>query len=768
MTLPGKLTIGFLHEDNPLKSFFRMKPLLTEEADGLKPSDKDDRFPEEGFIRIVPDKNEITIFKNRMRQMGRYCALDLRKHLSENDKIRPNKNYIPGGPERNANIVYSDVIGRLPMHMIAEVVECDQDPNQQMLVLDMELLPGTAYVLLRHKGELWGPWGWASGEENPLHVTLTRAVGQPFSHQSERKFAGSILPVPVDDTQALLLYDLTPFGLNEVAMPEIERPMERTPIEAMPQSTSQLLGLAPTPDSFRQSEPEPDRMAQFGYRDPSYQEYSAARARSLHEVVEEQWRKSRYDQLGQSAPGQTIGRPAQNPVEHAIASLTEVWSRDESRPALIAELLRNEEIRDTLTGYLAPRAGLASGEMNRQMNELEAARLKLIGEIDALRLKRDETKSLLMDELRAQNRQELAQFDQKSKALTREIDRNERAAQSAGKAAEQAQKLLNESVDKLDERLMSSLLGMRMMELARRADVPKLAGHPETHDPMAGELISDMRVQLEQAGFPLSNDQAVNLLACLMAGGTLILSGASGTGKSELSRRLADALGLSGKAGRFVEARTPSEPAVQQLLQQDDRLTKLMLLLDDVNTGDCKQTVTDVLRLQEMAAAKDIPLNLVLTAQDAPDGEQLPVRLLSRSFVVRLDKTPFSAPWKPAEIVIPAPTRAVSLSALHKIFNKNQELPGELTDRLNKLRKDLARFSYSIDRRTLNELWNLCACSRGLMQCSNLELLDLALSQRALPHMMATLGLEALRELPALLSDMPRCLSLMRQPMPLL
>ena len=28
--LPGKLCIGILEEDNPLKSYFRMKPLLVE------------------------------------------------------------------------------------------------------------------------------------------------------------------------------------------------------------------------------------------------------------------------------------------------------------------------------------------------------------------------------------------------------------------------------------------------------------------------------------------------------------------------------------------------------------------------------------------------------------------------------------------------------------------------------------------------------------------------------------------------------------------
>ena len=91
--LPGRLCIGILEEDNPLKSYFRLKPLLVEEGGAYLPFTEGERFPEEGCIRIVPDKNESSHFKARMRRMGRYCVLDLREHTGESDKIRPNKNY---------------------------------------------------------------------------------------------------------------------------------------------------------------------------------------------------------------------------------------------------------------------------------------------------------------------------------------------------------------------------------------------------------------------------------------------------------------------------------------------------------------------------------------------------------------------------------------------------------------------------------------------------------------------------------------------------
>ena len=36
MILPGKLTIGFLQEDNPQKFFFRVSPLIIKEENGYQ------------------------------------------------------------------------------------------------------------------------------------------------------------------------------------------------------------------------------------------------------------------------------------------------------------------------------------------------------------------------------------------------------------------------------------------------------------------------------------------------------------------------------------------------------------------------------------------------------------------------------------------------------------------------------------------------------------------------------------------------------------
>ena len=57
MALPGKLCIGIIEEDNPQKSYFRFKPLLIAEGEKYVPYDEFADYPENGCIRIVPDKN---------------------------------------------------------------------------------------------------------------------------------------------------------------------------------------------------------------------------------------------------------------------------------------------------------------------------------------------------------------------------------------------------------------------------------------------------------------------------------------------------------------------------------------------------------------------------------------------------------------------------------------------------------------------------------------------------------------------------------------
>ena len=176
MPIPGKYCFGILEEDNPLKAYFRFKPLLVENEGKYERFAEEDAYPEDGCIRIVPDKNESSRFKTRMRRLGRYAVVDLRSHPNENDKIRPNKNYRGDGIEQNTNIIYSDVVQEPPAGSVLEVLTLDIPADSTHMALTMPL-PGTRHVLVRGTDGTLSPYVWIAEAMEDIEngVSLSRS-----------------------------------------------------------------------------------------------------------------------------------------------------------------------------------------------------------------------------------------------------------------------------------------------------------------------------------------------------------------------------------------------------------------------------------------------------------------------------------------------------------------------------------------------------------------------------------------------------------------
>ena len=75
MDFSGKIVLSFIEEDNVQRAYFRIRPLLT--GEGALTKQDIDALPDDGYLRIVPDKNEQHTFKDRMRSLGYLCVLDL-------------------------------------------------------------------------------------------------------------------------------------------------------------------------------------------------------------------------------------------------------------------------------------------------------------------------------------------------------------------------------------------------------------------------------------------------------------------------------------------------------------------------------------------------------------------------------------------------------------------------------------------------------------------------------------------------------------------
>lgn len=828
MTLPGKLTIGFLQEDNPQKSYFRVRPLLIQDESGYHPIENvKDTYLSDGFIRIVPDKNEQTHFKTRMKSLGRYCAMDLRKHPGENDKIRPNKNHIGENGDRNAYIVYSDVITTLSPSMLAEIVEVDED--------GLFPRPGTQLVALKHEGSIKGFYQWDERGEQGAFI-----VGENFSNESLNEETAIELTLP-DGVVVRVLADLTRWGVSfgdapqseaaEAPKPEL-RPapvpavsIPAAPVPAAPKAEAEEVpppAAAPAEPAPKAEEPAPEkpwiqrstvvipRVVVSKTASPLEQSLAAQsgfnpkRGMSVKDIIDDKWRQSRYDQLGHAVVGDATASPLESPVDHAMNAFREAWDLPEARSSLISALLRLDQMDEALGANGAPDAeqtrALNAGE--QQMVRLEADRLRVLSEIDELKHLRQEKRTELINELR---RTHSAEFDQAERRNRELLDTQQQYAEQSEQTRKAAEAVGQEFIQQLsvqiDQKMTEHLLAGRALDLmatlSRRSGTP--AARPQTEEELtAGQLVSAMRVRFEEAGIPLGNDEAVNLLTCLALGRILIVSGESGSGKSEFVRTLAAALGIAypdsdcfteiqaqsswRNLGTEIETLSPNGvpqvklPEVKRLLESKGCATPTLLMIDGANRGSMDEYLGELLNIGEQGAPNVLTtgagriklgdnLRLMLTVQDS--GNALSGELLDRAWTMRLEKEAADSDWMPKLTALPHPEKAVSLEMLKKIFAPGAELPVELSERMRTLRGKLNDVGLRLSRRTLTDLYQYCSAALQYMRCTPPEVFDYAFSQRAMPALMATANLDALHALPKIIPDMPRSMRLLGESLPL-
>ena len=141
----GTITLAFVEEDNRQRVIFRVIPLCTREGSTFHGGA--DEFPDEGSLRIVPDKREQSTFKERMREIGGLCVIHLANDGKELMKVRQNRNYAPDQGEKNQMAIYSDVICEFVEDGCMEVIEAGQSGAEAL----------TEKVLLHKDKMLYGP-----------------------------------------------------------------------------------------------------------------------------------------------------------------------------------------------------------------------------------------------------------------------------------------------------------------------------------------------------------------------------------------------------------------------------------------------------------------------------------------------------------------------------------------------------------------------------------------------------------------------------------
>ena len=599
MALPGNYALGYLEEDNPLKAYFSLSPAVFARRRAVPPlCGAGTTISARWVCAHRPDKNESSHFKARMRQLGRYCLLDLREHAGANDKIRPNKNFAPDKMETNAYIVYSDVICALPENQLAEVLSLPLEGEPSTVALEGNLLR-TACAFIESEGALVGPWRLEEGEEG----ARAAAHGEhgPLCPQKVCKAAWPPSNLWMEKAHAWLWRktrrDSSPWKRTPSPAPAIRK--------ARP---SHKAARRPTRDLVSREIAAPERAsAPWISRDGSLPRsvsirqsarqtgLNPTRGRSLKEIIDEQWRKSRYDQLGHPVPVNVAAMPVDNPAETALRFLRTAWEREDARERLVQNMLR----LDSFDAMVLAQCGGARPERPAAASDLEAARLKIALEIDALR----------------QNRRRLLEEAQKElcESQNREIAALNQAREEA-KAALAAYE--------------AKALAARGRALGEPPQVE--SAQPQTEAPSAGELISALRTRFAQMQLDLDNDEAVNLLAILCAGNFCLVSGPCGSGKGDVVRLLADALGLNERllCVRAQKGSLSERADYRDFLAGNDSLTPFLFLLDDANAFDCSM-------LREAVAARGAKPSMVTFATIQDAGEPIDELTFDCAFTLR-------------------------------------------------------------------------------------------------------------------------------------
>ena len=775
MSLPGKLCIGILEEDNPLKSFFRFKPLLVEVEGRYVPYDDWDAYPEEGCIRIVPDKNESYHFKTRMRRIGLFCVLDLREHPDDNDKIRPNKNYREDSPEHNAFIIYSDVVREPAPDMIFEILpESLRDTTLPT--------PHTAHVLL--KGETLNPacyaWEALPNAEDKAQLLPTDRLcpGDKLQVFELKGFRDQVVSFAI----------LPPTGLERlsdapppkpartvhvpVAAPAAAEPTLPAPAEA-PQPPQPVTPPAPQPappapapekpwihhDSTMAPRPVDPRLSPAQRNLAAQSGLNPRRGRSLQELIDEKWQRSRLNQLGQPiAPIQT-GAPVSSPVDSAVQAVRQVWNQPQLRQDLLASLGGIEEFGASLEEC---REAARQSDIEQHLNSLEARRLALLSELDHLNLKNADVRQSLKRELRRDADAELAQALRASEDARAEQARYQAQADQARAAAQDARKALdNLTGETLEQYLTQFALTEHMLERMRQ-----IKGEAEAVPPAPPVLqnidLNALAVRVvnrfDACGFAVTRLEALNLCACAALSPVLILSGPVGSGKTASVRMLAEALGWT-DIGRFVvlppRGHSPRRNERLEALRRQPQVPA-MLLLDDANLCPGPSP------LRGLDADLSPQWRLCLTVQDG--GQPLTAHTLDRGFTLRLNPKP-ATPWRPRAKAACAPEAPAQLC----LAIPDGPLPAAIEARMETLRVALGRLGALISRRALDEAWQYCALMLSALgeNADPLPVLDRAVAQRILPALLASAPIEALAGLSNALEGLPLSRALLTQPLPI-
>lgn len=617
--LNGTITLAYLEEDNKQRIFFRVVPLCTRE--GALFADALSRYPDQGSLRVVPDKREQSTFKERMRGIGSLCAVCLSaSEGKEISKVRQNKNYQPQQGEYNQFAIYSDVVCGFEPDALFEVLSV----SERQSIGDSR--PLTAQVLLLDHKVLYGPVDAAQaanadlqtlkpfGNDHFLLHTVKLPDGaqhtlywNPEAVQTRRLKKSKPRPAKEEASATEPQTEAAQPVAGLPAKPPVqppapvveEKPIAPKPAEKQPSAPAvepktaeplplgkplQILDTSLSFDAHleRLSQPvsldanrigdapaereadEDGEVAQYAgtplMRAASRAPVIVGRPKPLHYVVEKQIKATQ-----QAGDGSL---PADISVEQVLQILQNAWQDPESHEQLLRVLVENEGFRNE---YLCAAARRSCKETRvlaaaqAQLADFEAERLSLLMQLERLRGDR-----------RKQEQETLQSLSEQRKAQLTALESDIRKLEAQRASLEDATAALSQQAQDEIERYVrahtwhgqpyESSVALLIPKVGRRQDAP--------------ELLDMLRTGLTRVGFSVSEDDVYQLLLHFALEDELCLCAEQEQDAKQFCKAFVRALGLD-----QVSALAPKDGEVR--------------VVDALADNDCRTPVVLVTGLSE-------------------------------------------------------------------------------------------------------------------------------------------------------------------------
>ena len=576
MNLDQELVFAYLEEDNVQRAYFRVRPLITCQGDIREEAVR--LWPDEGCLRIVPDRAEQHTFKDRMRALGHYCAVDLRGIPTDAGKIRTNKNYRPDRGEVNQFILYSDTVKPLPEHTFFEVLS---GTAEEAAALAEKAVTPLFYI--RVEDTLLGPVqkrnpappqpaGEAAGTLVPVESPdgiqrlmlcmpspepTAAPVPAPKASVPAPKPAAPAAPAP----QAAPAAEDAPLPLGQKLNILDEGKSFDETLQGLDQPLSKGANLLRTPEA-PQSRPAPAPSAPLSgtplYRAPLKTSVPQPKNK-LQEVVSSQWRVARYEPPADSLPAGTTMRHVVNPVETACQSLRAAWEVPEAQTQLTDFILSLDGMRAKLEPKLSPSGGDTPLQrvMLSRLQDLEAERLAALIQLDQAKADVETFRRNTVNAMQEKSLAACRQLDEKKAAAEQAIS----ALQSQLNALTAQRDALQARVDELQQTELPAAAAKVMADAQLTAPVAgislRMSSVPGVSVP-GDALLDRVCAAMTASGAPMDRSESAALVALLAVSQRFGLACAAPAVAATIMQNVVSALGwLPGYAQQISAEQRP-------------------------------------------------------------------------------------------------------------------------------------------------------------------------------------------------------------------